>query len=238
MIKEAIILAGGMGTRLRSVVSDVPKCMAMVSDKPFIFYLIEFLKKNGIGHFIFSIGYLYEAIEKYLSSNYKELNYSISLETEPLGTGGAIKLATTKTSGRNVLVCNGDTFYNIDINRLSEFHLQKDAGCSLVLKRMKDFDRYGVVELNDNSSIKSFKEKQFYKQGLINGGVYALNTEEFLQEPLPEKFSFEKDYLEKKVRTSNHHIFGIEQNGYFIDIGIPEDYAKAQKELPAIQNNF
>ena len=93
MIKETIILAGGMGTRLRPVVSDVPKCMAIVGDKPFLYYLIEFLKKSGIEHFIFSVGYLHEAIEEYLSSNYKELNYSISLETAPLGTGGAIQLA-------------------------------------------------------------------------------------------------------------------------------------------------
>jgi D-glycero-alpha-D-manno-heptose 1-phosphate guanylyltransferase len=238
MIKETIILAGGMGTRLRPVVSDVPKCMAIVGDKPFLYYLIEFLKKSGIEHFIFSVGYLHEAIEEYLSSNYKELNYSISLETEPLGTGGAIQLAINKTIERNILVCNGDTFYNVDINRLSEFHFQKKAACTLSLKRMENFDRYGVVELNDDSSIKSFKEKQFYKQGLINGGMYALNTQEFLQEPLPQKFSFEKDYLEKKVHSPNHRIFGIEQDGYFIDIGIPEDYEKAQKELPAVQNNF
>jgi D-glycero-alpha-D-manno-heptose 1-phosphate guanylyltransferase len=238
MIKEAIILAGGMGTRLRPVVSDVPKCMAAVGDKPFIHYLIEFLKKKGIEHFIFSVGYLHEAIEEYLSSNYKELNYSISLETAPLGTGGAIRLATTKTSDRNILVCNGDTFYNVDINGLSEFHFQKKAACTLSLKRMENFDRYGVVELNDDSTIKTFKEKQFYKQGLINGGVYALNTHEFLKHLLPEKFSFEKDYLGKKVYASNHHIFGIEQDGYFIDIGIPEDYERAQKELPAVQNYF
>lgn len=238
MIKEAIILAGGMGTRLRPVVSDVPKCMATVGDKPFIHYLIEFLKKKGIEHFIFSVGYLHEVIEEYLSSNYKELNYSISLETTPFGTGGAIKLATAKSSEKNILVCNGDTFYNVDIKKLSEFHFQKKAACTLSLKRMENFDRYGVVELNDDSSIKTFKEKQFYKQGLINGGVYALNTQEFLKDILPQKFSFEKDYLEKKVYASNHRIFGIEQDGYFIDIGIPEDYERAQKEFPAVQNNF
>jgi D-glycero-alpha-D-manno-heptose 1-phosphate guanylyltransferase len=196
------------------------------------------LKKKGIEHFIFSVGYLHEAIEEYLSSNHKKLHYSISLETAPLGTGGAIRLATTKTSDRNILVCNGDTFYNVDINGLSEFHFQKKAACTLSLKRMENFDRYGVVELNDDSTIKTFKEKQFYKQGLINGGVYALNTHEFLKHLLPEKFSFEKDYLGKKVYASNHHIFGIEQDGYFIDIGIPEDYERAQKELPAVQNYF
>ncbi len=238
MIKEAIILAGGMGTRLRPVVSDVPKCMAAIGNKPFIHYLIEFLKQKSIEHFIFSVGYLHATIEEYLSSNYKELNYSISMETAPLGTGGAIKLATTKTRDENVLVCNGDTFYDVDIKKLSEFHFEKKAACTLSLKRMKNFDRYGVVELNEDCSIKIFKEKQFYKQGLINGGVYALNTQNFIEGSLPQKFSFEKDYLEKKVLVSNHHIFGIEQDGYFIDIGIPEDYERAQKELPLFQNNF
>jgi D-glycero-alpha-D-manno-heptose 1-phosphate guanylyltransferase len=103
---------------------------------------------------------------------------------------------------------------------------------------MESFDRYGVVELNEDCSIKIFKEKQFYKQGLINGGVYALNTQNFIEGSLPQKFSFEKDYLEKKVLVSNHHIFGIEQDGYFIDIGIREDYERAQRVLPLFQNNF
>lgn len=236
MIKEAIILAGGFGTRLRSVVSDVPKCMALIDGKPFLYYLIEFLQKNGIEHFIFSVGYLHEVIEKYLQQNYPELNVYISLETEPLGTGGAIQFAAGKTSEKNVLVCNGDTFYKIDVDLLNQFHIQKNAACSLSLKPMNNFDRYGVVELNEDDSIKNFKEKQFYETGLINGGVYALNILKFLEEGLPEKFSFEKDYLEKKVRLieTKPGIFGIVQDHYFIDIGIPEDYEKAQKELPIL----
>lgn len=234
MIKEAIILAGGLGTRLRSVVSDVPKCMALIGKKPFLHYLIEFLQKNGIENFIFSVGYLHEVIEKYLQENYPHLPYKISLETEPLGTGGAIKLAAEKTSQKNVLVCNGDTFYKIDVDQLNEFHLDKDASCTLCLKPMYDFDRYGVVELNNDQSIKTFKEKTFYSSGLINGGIYVLNIPEFLQENLPEKFSFEKDYLEKKVQLDGvkAELYGMIQDSYFIDIGIPEDYEKAQKELP------
>lgn len=234
MIKEAIILAGGFGTRLRSVVSDVPKCMALIDGKPFLHYLIEFLQKNGIEHFIFSVGYLHEVIENYLFQNYANLNVTFSLEKEPLGTGGAIQLAAGKTSHKNVLVCNGDTFYKTDLNLLCQFHKQKNATCSLSLKPMNNFDRYGVVELNEDDSIKNFKEKQFYETGFINGGVYALNIPGFIEEGLPEKFSFEKDYLEKKVRRMEKKpgIFGIVQNHYFIDIGIPEDYEKAQKELP------
>ncbi len=234
MIKEAIILAGGLGTRLQSVVSDVPKCMAPVAGKPFLHYVIDFLQKKGINHFIFSVGYMHEMIEEYLSENYPQLNYTISLENAPLGTGGAIKLASNKCTEKNVLICNGDTLYKIDISLLSKAHEEMNAACTLSLKPMHYFDRYGVVELNEDNSVKSFKEKQYYTSGLINGGVYALNHEEFLKENLPEKFSFEKDYLEKNVKNKNDEkrkLYGIIQDAYFIDIGIPEDYARAQEEL-------
>jgi len=235
MIKEAIILAGGLGTRLRSVVSDIPKCMAPVAGKPFLHYVISFLQKNGIENFIFSVGYLHEAIETWLKNNCSTLNYAISLEEEPLGTGGAIKLACSRASAKNVLVANGDTIFKINCKSLSRFHEEKNAACTLSLKPMVNFDRYGVVELNENSSIKSFKEKQWYQSGLINGGIYALNVEKFLKENLPEKFSFEKDYLEKNVFPvdQNSKLYGIIQDEYFIDIGIPEDYERAQEELVA-----
>lgn len=234
MIKEAIILAGGLGTRLQSVVSDVPKCMAPIAGKPFLHYVTGFLQKNGIEHFIFSVGYKHKMIEEYLYKNYPQLNYTISLENDPLGTGGAIKLASNKCLEKNVLICNGDTLYKIDISSLSKLHMEANAACTLNLKPMKYFDRYGVVELNEDHSIKSFKEKQFYKSGLINGGIYALNIAEFLKENLPEKFSFEKDYLEKNVNKSikkKSKLYGIIQDSYFIDIGIPEDYERAQIEL-------
>lgn len=236
MIKEAIILAGGLGTRLRSVIFDVPKCMAPVAGKPFLYYLIQFLKKNGIEKFIFSVGYKYEIIEEYLQKNHTHLNYKISLEKEPLGTGGAIQLACQKSTEKNALVCNGDTLFKIDIEAFSKFHKTMKSPCTLALKPMHYFDRYGVVELNEDHSIKTFKEKQYYTSGFINGGVYALNIVEFLNENLPEKFSFEKDYLEKKVSPENKipKIFGLVQDGYFIDIGIPEDYEKAQKELSIV----
>ncbi|HUZ58912.1 MAG TPA: nucleotidyltransferase family protein [Hanamia sp.] len=241
MIKDAIILVGGLGTRLRSVISDTPKCMAPVAGKPFLHHLIFFLQKQGIENFIFSVGYMHEVIEKYLEKNYPQLHYKISLENQPLGTGGAIKLSCSKASGENVFICNGDTLFKIDYNSFSKFHEEKEAVCTLSLKPMNNFDRYGVVELNDDNSIKSFKEKQFYQSGLINGGVYALNIEEFLKEDLPGKFSFEKDYLEKKVNQQinlptfqtgkNQKFYGMIQDAYFIDIGIPEDYERAQKEL-------
>ncbi len=233
MIKEAIILAGGLGTRLRSVISDTPKCLAPVAGEPFLHYLIDFLQKSGIENFIFSVGYQHEAIEKYLKNNYSGINYSISSEAEPLGTGGAIKLSCSRASGKKVIVCNGDTLFKIDCNALSDFHIKKNAACTLALKPMKNFDRYGLVELNADNSVKTFREKQFYQSGLINGGVYALNVEEFLKENLPETFSFEKEYLEKNVHRqtdTKSKLYGMIQDEYFIDIGIPEDYERAQNE--------
>ncbi|MEO8819908.1 MAG: nucleotidyltransferase family protein, partial [Ginsengibacter sp.] len=228
-----IILAGGLGTRLKSVISDVPKCMAPINGKPFLHYLLENLKSKGIESFIFSVGHLHEIIEKYLMEKYPQLNYKISLETAPLGTGGAIKLACEKTFQKNILICNGDTFYNIDLDTIDKFHEDKKSSCTLSLKPMFNFDRYGAVELDEDHSIKSFKEKQFYTSGLINGGIYALNIEGFLKENLPEKFSFEKDYLEKNVQQpgKKQKLFGTIQDKYFIDIGIPGDYEKAQREL-------
>ncbi len=234
MIKEAIILAGGLGTRLKSVVSDVPKCLAPIAGKPFLHYVINFLQKNGIETFIFSVGHLHEMIEEYLLKHYPQLNYKISLENEPFGTGGAIKFASAKSLQKNVLVSNGDTLYKVDISSLSKLHETVKASCTLSLKPMNYFNRYGVVELNKDHSIKLFKEKQFYKSGLINGGLYALNIEEFLKENLPKKFSFEKDYLEKNVSRDQNQkskLYGIIQDRYFIDIGIPEDYERAQIEL-------
>lgn len=228
-MNEVIILAGGLGTRLRSVVADVPKCMASVNGKPFIAHVIDYFETQNIERFIFSLGYKHEEISKYLSLHYPRLKAEFVIEKEPLGTGGAIKLSCSKAYGENVIVTNGDTLFKASVEHLYSFHLDKDADCTLSLKPMHNFDRYGVVELNKDSSIKNFREKQFYKEGLINGGLYALNVDRFLQEDLPQKFSFEKDYLE--ALFDKRKMFGVIQDEYFIDIGIPADYERAQKEL-------
>ena len=230
-VKEAIVLAGGLGTRLRGAVPDLPKCMAPVNGKPFIAFVIEHLQKQGIEKFIFSLGYKSEAFTHFLSTCLPNKNYQIIIETEPLGTGGAIQFACKHTSEKNVVVVNGDSIFKIDVARQASFHFSHTADCTLALKTMENFDRYGVVELHTDYRIALFKEKQFYQKGLINGGVYVLNTEVFLQEGLPDKFSFETDYLQKLYTTRK--IFGVIQEGYFIDIGIPEDYLKAQTELIA-----
>ena len=227
MIKSAIILAGGLGTRLRSAVADLPKCMAPVNGKPFIDHVIKHFQQQGIQEFIFALGYKSEAFIELLSAD----NHKFSIEPEPLGTGGAIKLACTQLTEKTTLVVNGDTLFKIDLGKLAAFHHMCGAHCTLSLKPMHDFDRYGVVELNKDYSIRSFKEKQHYEAGLINGGIYALHAEKFLNEELPEKFSFEKDYLEKYY--NERRMYGVVQDEYFIDIGIPEDYERAQKELHA-----
>ena len=233
MIREAIILAGGLGTRLRSAIPDLPKCMAPVGGKPFLAYVINHLKKEDVQKFIFSVGYKNETIIDFINSQFSSvkdgINSQFSIEEEPLGTGGAIKLACNKTTGKTVLVVNGDTLFTIDVNKLALFHNMCGADCTLSLKPMQNFDRYGVVELNKDYSIKSFNEKKFYEAGLINGGMYALHAEKFSKEDLPEKFSFEKEYLEKYF--DKRRMYGVVQDKYFIDIGIPEDYERAQKEL-------
>jgi len=226
-IKEAIILAGGLGTRLRDTVPDLPKCMAPVAGRPFLFYVINYLRSQGIEKFIFSLGYRHEVIEAYLNDQFSTLNYECTVEKEPLGTGGAIQLACTKTTEENVLITNGDTIFKIDIDKLATVHYKNIADATLALKPMANFDRYGIVEINEKNAITSFQEKQFCKQGNINGGVYLLNVKALLNTKWPGKFAFEKDFLE----TQKFRLFGSVQDKYFIDIGIPEDYCKAQAEF-------
>jgi D-glycero-alpha-D-manno-heptose 1-phosphate guanylyltransferase len=229
MAKEAIILAGGLGTRLREAVPDLPKCMASVAGRPFVSYVIDQLRMQGIERFIFSLGYKWGVIEEYLQKEYSTLDYTSVIEEEPLGTGGAIRLALQKSSTENIVAANGDTLFKIKLDEVAALHKAQNAECTLALKPMQHFDRYGVVEINEAGKILSFKEKQFYQEGLINGGIYLLNKRIFLSHSFSEKFSFEKDYLEKYCKEGK--FFGSSQEEYFIDIGIPEDYNKAQIDL-------
>ena len=226
-ITEAIVLAGGLGTRLRSAVPNLPKCMAPVAGKPFIEYVIDYYQGQGIDHFIFAVGYKKEFIEDFLKT--KKMNYSLSAEDEPLGTGGAIRVACSVAKSNDVLVINGDTFFGINMPELYACHTKTAADCTLSLKEMTSFDRYGTVELDTGRSVKAFREKEWRQQGLINGGVYALTVSQFLKEDLSSRFSFEKDYLEKYVGI--RQMSALKQDGYFIDIGIPEDYERAQHDF-------
>ncbi|MBX3254041.1 MAG: nucleotidyltransferase family protein [Chitinophagaceae bacterium] len=228
-IKEAIILAGGLGTRLRSAVPDLPKCMAPVNGRPFITWVTDHFKEQGVEHFVFALGYKNEAFLELLDRYFPAGNYSISVEDEPLGTGGAIQLACSKIKTNQAVVANGDTLFRVNMKEVAAFHFHKKATCTLALKPMKHFSRYGAVETDTGGRIRNFREKQYLSEGLINGGVYALDKNLFLSKKLPLQFSFEKDFLEKFYRQGN--VYGIVQDVYFIDIGIPEDYARAQEEL-------
>lgn len=228
-ITQAIILAGGLGTRLREAVPDLPKCMAPVAGRPFLFYVIRMLRLQGVEKIIFSLGYKHEVIEDWLAKEFSRMQYECVVEEEPLGTGGAIRLACSKTTEENIIVTNGDTLYNVNAGSLFSVHLLAGADCTLALKPMHDFDRYGVVEINQDNIVTSFREKKFYRDGLINGGLYIINTKRFMARSFPQKLSFEKDFLE--IEAANKKIAGQAQDGYFIDIGIPADYNKAQQDF-------
>lgn len=230
-MKECIVLAGGLGTRLQSVVSDVPKCMAEVAGRPFLSYLFDYLAREKFDSIILSLGYKAEVVLDWIKNNEYPFNISFTVETEPLGTGGAIKLAFQQATANNIFVINGDTFFDVDTENLLAFHTNKQAGLSLALKPMLKFDRYGSVELSLDKRITEFKEKAYCDKGLINGGVYLINSNIFAGKNLPNKFSFEKEIMENGV--SELPIYGLEFDNYFIDIGIPFDFEKAKIDFKA-----
>lgn len=230
MEKEVIILAGGLGTRLRSVVSDVPKCMAPVNGKPFLWYLFQSVALFDVKRVVLSVGYKREVIFQWIDKHGSEFPFSIeyAVEERPLGTGGGIRAALSKTTSQNVIVINGDTFYSIDLDIFEAHHRESGAAISLALKPMTCFDRYGTVEV-ENNCVTRFKEKAHYENGLINGGIYYINKEKLNLSQLPDAFSFEKDVLETQV--GKQIVYGFTFDDYFIDIGVPEDYFKADEEF-------
>ncbi len=213
---QAIVLAGGLGTRLRSVVQDLPKPMASINGKPFLAFVLEYLKKQRITEIILSVSYKHELIQEYFKDEFHGVKIHYNIEKELLGTGGAIKDAL-KFVKNEVYVLNGDTFFDIDLKKLT---LSSSKIC-IALKQMQNFDRYGTVNVDKQGFATSFEEKIFKKQGLINGGIYLLKKNIFDEFNLEEKFSFEEflqeNYKTLKIQTQ---IF----DDYFIDIGIPEDY--------------
>ncbi|EAI3822449.1 D-glycero-D-manno-heptose 1-phosphate guanosyltransferase [Campylobacter coli] len=213
---QAIVLAGGLGTRLKSVVQNLPKPMAPINGKPFLAFVLEHLKKQGITEIILSISYKYELIQEYFEDEFHGIKIYYNIEKELLGTGGAIKDAL-KFVKNEVYVLNGDTFFDIDLKKLA---LDNSKIC-IALKQMQNFDRYGTVNIDDQGIVTSFEEKVFKKQGLINGGIYLLKKDIFDKFNLEKKFSFEEflqeNYKSLKIQTQIFH-------DYFIDIGIPEDY--------------
>ncbi len=225
---EAIILAGGFGTRLQSVVKDVPKPMAGVNNYPFLKYIFDYLKIYNIKRVILSVGYKKEIIKNYFKNNYNDIEIIYSSEDEPLGTGGAIKKALALSTEERIFILNGDTYFKADLKEILNQHNHLKADITMATKNMKNFDRYGKVEVK-NSRIVNFQEKKFNRDGLINAGVYLMNRDIFNNFDLLDTFSFESDFLEKYIDKLN--IINSTFDTYFIDIGIPEDYKKAQIEI-------
>mgnify|MGYP003424405264 CR=1 FL=1 len=222
---EAIVLSGGLGTRLRSVVSDLPKPMAPIGDKPFLEYILKYLQNSGVKRVILSVGYKWETIKDYFGDRFENIELIYSVEDEPLGTGGAIKKAMTQAKNNQVYIINGDTFFNVDLQSLE---LQNDSKLILSLKQMNEFDRYGCVESDDNNFVTAFTEKGYKKSGNINGGIYLASIDIFDNYDLNEKFSFE-EFMQDNFQKLKASVKVFDN--YFIDIGIPEDYEKAQSEI-------
>lgn len=225
---EAVILAGGFGTRLKSVIHDVPKPMAPVAGKPFLSYLLDQLDWQGCTHVVLAVGYKREVIQNFFGANYKGISLTYSIEDKPLLTGGALKKALQMVTEDIVPVLNGDTFFDVDFSKMINFHIHTHSDVTLAVKKLHDFSRYGTVLFDDSHRITQFIEKKACREGFINGGVYIINRILF-DDILQDKFMMEKDFLEKYVSSKIFEAFPCD--GYFIDIGIPEDYKKANKEF-------
>ena len=224
---QAILLCGGMGTRLRSVVSDRPKPMADICGKPFLQYLLEMLRDKGITEVIFALGYMGEMIEEYFQDGSAfSLKISYSYEEEPLGTGGAIRNALPKIMEEEVLVLNADTYFPMDYQGLYRFHQENDGDFSLATRAVPDISRYGAVRRDAAGRILAWNEKLEDGgqplAGEINGGIYVMKKS-LIAEISEGKQSLEQDCIPKWL-SEGKRIFGLPFDGYFMDIGIPKDY--------------
>jgi D-glycero-alpha-D-manno-heptose 1-phosphate guanylyltransferase len=226
---QALLLVGGLGTRLRDVVKDLPKPMAPINGKPFLEYQINFLKKSGICDIILCTGYMDKKIENYFLDGHKHgISITYSNETEPLGTGGPIKKAKNMLE-EEFFVLNGDSFFKIDLNSMRNFHKQNNADVTLALTSVRDNSRFGTVKLGKNYQIIEFVEKENSSGGYINGGIYLFKKSCFEWDKLPEKFSIEKELFPQLVRCKN--VFGFVSDAYFVDIGTPDDYLKINSDM-------
>ncbi len=227
MIEKAVILAGGKGTRLASVVSDKPKPMAEITGLPFLHYIILDLKKKGIKSIVMLTGHMSEVISNFFHSEYHGVQIKYEVESEPRGTGGLIYELSRKWQ-EPILLINGDTYFDIDIQALYSKSLST-KNIILAVKQIQNSDRYGVLEIVEDKII-NFKEKTWIENGYINGGIYILPPGVFDHFEMPYCFSLEKDFFE--AFKSELNLIPFYSEGYFIDIGIPADYELAQSSIP------
>ncbi|RLD56506.1 MAG: D-glycero-D-manno-heptose 1-phosphate guanosyltransferase [Bacteroidetes bacterium] len=236
MIKEAIILAGGFGTRLKEVIGeDIPKPMAPVDGRPFLEYLFKYLDKWGVERLILATGHKHEVIEAHFGDRFNKQEIVYSREEEPLGTGGAVKKAMEYVNGYSGYIINGDTYFDVNLWKLANSFRAKEAESVMALRKMADVSRYGSVKIDLDNRITEFTEKGSQTgMGFINGGTYILERKAFLDLDLPDIFSLEKDYFEQHYNKLR--IFGVRCYSYFLDIGIPEDYEEAQDAFDGLFN--
>ncbi len=221
----AAILAGGLGTRLRSVVSGRPKILAEVNNRPFIAYLLDQLSQAGVKKVVLCTGYLGEQVKATFSEYYKGLTLLYSQERATLGTGGALRLAFPLLKSEPVLVLNGDSFCQVDLINFLNLHITKKATASMFLSEVPDVSRYGSVQLSINGEITSFEEKSKKTgAGLINAGVYLLNNTFLESIPVNTNISLERETFPMWI---NRGLYGFQSKANFLDIGIPQDYAAA-----------
>ncbi|PWG78798.1 nucleotidyltransferase family protein [Pararcticibacter amylolyticus] len=236
MIREAIILAGGLGTRLRSVIKDIPKPMAEVAGVPFLKYTLNYLRANKISRVILAVGYKHEIIRNFLENPHNNYGLEIcySIEEDLLGTGGAVYKGFEQIAGESAFIINGDTYFDPDLSDLEKFAQSSSASVAMALKKIQNSQRYGSVSITENGKIIGFKEKGLSPEGntIINGGIYYMKKALIDQFNMPKKFSLEKDLFEDKV--NDLAMFGKIYHNTFIDIGIPSDYAAAQTILKNI----
>jgi D-glycero-alpha-D-manno-heptose 1-phosphate guanylyltransferase len=225
---EAIILAGGLGTRLSSRLRNVPKAMAPVGGRPFLEILLDRLVAAGCARTILSVGHLAHVIRNAFGTSFQGVQLEYVVEDSPLGTGGAIRLALELAKESSVLVLNGDTFLDADLRSFLDAHVAGGRPLSLAITEVADVSRYGGV-LTDGALVRGFVEKGRAGAGWINGGMYAINRDFLWPSHLSASFSFENDVLVPMVTSLLPLAFPCK--GYFLDIGVPEDLDRAEAEL-------
>jgi len=227
---HAIILAGGFGTRLRSVIADVCKPLAPIAGKPFLAWLIKALIAKGVTSVTLSVHYQWEMIRDYFDRYPVPIPLTWATEASPLGTGGAIVHALRQHNDTSpVLVLNGDTYADIDYQPMFDTHAIQNALLTMALLHMPDTERYGTIKV-EKGYVVSFGPGAKGREGYINAGVYIVSPQLFAGGAFPETFSFEKDFLPSQLAILRPR--AVITDSYFIDIGVPEDYARACRELP------
>lgn len=221
-----VILAGGLGTRLRSVVADRPKVLAEIEGQPFLKYLLDQLNSTGFRNVVICTGYLGEKLQAQFGNTYLALNLIYSKESKPLGTAGAVRLALPILKSDTIMIMNGDSFCDANLRKFWRFHSSKGANATLLLTEVPDTSRFGRVNLDRGGRIVSFEEKGKNGAGWINGGIYLISRSHLLEIPQKRAVSFEKDLFPNWI---NRDFYGYQSKGRFIDIGTPQSFAFAKQ---------